>query len=440
MRHIGRFAYLFLPFLLLLVACDIIQLDPEANTTPTFAVTAAAATSIPQVTAELPNPPQQTRPLSPLRVWLPPEIGTRTEEGSRELANQIRAYQSTRPELEIVIEQKPVDGQGGLINYLQTGQQVAPSILPDVVAVPAAVLADEQYRQLFSPLNAFIEATLMSEIYPAPTALVMDDQNILGYPFATTGLTHLVFHTDVITSTIPVQWTEFISDTDHTMVFPADSRDGAVLGLQLYLAEGGEVVDESGRSALEIEPLARALGHIGLRKDNLLQSNQLKTLDEAWQYHQLGFSDFVWVRSAFFLERQLSDPSLTATLSYTPTPGVTDHLAPLTTTWAWVIATDNPARQEVAADLIKFLTTPQNLANWSRLTHLLPARRDAMSLLAEENVYYQFADQEMERARPMPVSETSRLLDVIGDAVFQVLTTDTPPLLLAEQASVALRQ
>ncbi len=440
MRHIGRFAYLFLPFLLLVVACDIIQPESAANTTPTSTITPASATAVPQVTAELPNPPQHTRPLSPLRVWLPPEIGTRTEGGSQELANQIRAYQSTRPELEIVIEQKPVEGQGGLINYLQTGQEIAPSILPDVVAVPAALLADEQYRQLFSPLNSFIDPALMGEVYPAPMALVMDGQNIVGYPFATTGLTHLVFHTSVITNTIPVQWTEFISDTNHTLVFPADSREGAVLGLQFYLAEGGQVVDESGRSMLEIEPLARALGHIGLRKENLLQSNQLKTLEEAWQYHQLGFSDFVWVRSAFFLERQVSEPSLVDTHAYTPTPGVTDSLTPLTTTWAWVIATDNPARQEVAADLITFLITPRNLANWSRLTYLLPAKRDAMALLAEENPYYQFAHQELERARPMPVSETSRLLDVIGDAVFQVLTTDTPPLLLAEQASVALRQ
>jgi ABC-type glycerol-3-phosphate transport system substrate-binding protein len=392
------------------------------------------------VTAELPSPPQQTRPLSPLRVWLPPEIGTGTEGGSQELANQIRAYQSNHPELEIVIEQKPVDGQGGLINYLQTGQDVAPSILPDVVAVPAAILADEQYHELFSPLNPFIDPAQMSSVYPAPAALVMAGESILGYPFATSGISHLVFNTSVVTGTISVQWTEFISGTNHTMVFPADSREGAVLGLQFYLAEGGEVVDESGRSMLEIEPLARALGHIGLRKENLLQSAQLKTLDEAWQYHQLGFSDFVWVRSAFFLEQQAGETSLVETHGYTPTPGVTGSLVPLTTTWAWAIATDDPARQELAADLIMFLTTPQNLANWSRLTHMLPARRDAMTMLAEDNPYYLFAHQESERARPMPVSETSRLLDVIGDAVFQVLTTDTPPLLLAEQASSALRQ
>lgn len=440
MKNVGRFAYLVIPFLLLLIACDIVQPISQVDATPSPNVTVVAVTSVPQVTAELPSPPQQTRPLSPLRVWLPPEIGTRTEGGAQELADQIRAFQSSHPDLEIVIEQKPVDGQGGLVNYLQTGKEVAPTIMPDVVAVPVSLLADERYRELFSPLNPFIDPTLMGSTYPAPANLAMDGNDILGYPFITAGMTHLVFNPSVITGTIPIQWTDFISTTDHTMVFPADSREGAVLGLQFYLAEGGALVDDSGQSVLEVEPLARALGHIGLRKENLLQSHQLKTLDEAWQYHQLGLSDFVWVRTEFFLDRQSIEPSLLTSQDYVPTPGVRSELIPLSSSWAWTITTDNPARQELAAELIMFLTTPENLANWSVLTHMLPARRDAMSLLAAQNSYYQFAHLESERAQPMPVSETSRLLDVIGDAVFQVLTTDTSPLIIAEQAVVALRQ
>jgi len=47
---------------------------------------------------------------------------------------------------------------------------------------------------------------------------------------------------------------------------------------------------------------------------------------------------------------------------------------------------------------------------------------------------------ESERARALPVSETSRLMDVLGNAVFQALTTDTSPVLLAEEAAMALRQ
>lgn len=436
----GRFGYLLFPVLLLLVACDLIQPSAVVEVTPSPAVTNSPLTVEPPATSELPNPPQQTRPISPLRLWLPPEVGNRTEAGSQELASQIRAFQSANPDLEIIVEQKPVDGQGGLINYLQTGVDIAPSIMPDVVAVPTGALADTRLREFFAPLELLIDPILIEGVYPGPAGQAVDGEIIIGYPFATAGLTHLVYQPDVITGTIPMSWPVFISDTNHTMVLPADSREGAILGLQFYLAEGGALVDETGQPVLEVEPLSRALAMIGLRRENLLQSHQLKTLDEAWQYHQLGLSDFVWARSEFLLDRQATDPTLAAEQAYSPTPGVSGSLIPLTTSWAWTITTQDPVRQALAAELIMFLTTPENLANWSARSHILPARRDAMTLLAAQNPYFEFASLESERAQAMPVSETSRLLDVMGDAVFQVLTTETPPLVIAEQAIAALRQ
>ena len=77
---------------------------------------------------------------------------------------------------------------------------------------------------------------------------------------------------------------------------------------------------------------------------------------------------------------------------------------------------------------------------YKRQSQLLPARREAMALLGELNPYYQFAGLELERAQPMPVNEASRVMDALGDAVFQVLTTETSPVLIAEQAALSLRQ
>jgi ABC-type glycerol-3-phosphate transport system substrate-binding protein len=140
------------------------------------------------------------------------------------------------------------------------------------------------------------------------------------------------------------------------------------------------------------------------------------------------------------LGRQVADPNLIVSQGYSAIPGLSGGLIPLTTSWAWAITTTDPIRQPLAADLITFLTAPENLANWSSRSQILPARREAMALLADQNPYYRFAAVESERAQVMPVSETSRLLDVIGDAVFQVLTTETPTMLVAEQAVNALRQ
>lgn len=213
-----------------------------------------------------------------------------------------------------------------------------------------------------------------------------------------------------------------------------------MLGLQFYLAENGSLVNESGQAALEVEPLTRALATIAIREENLLQSHQLKTLEEAWQYHQLGLSDTMWMRAEHLLARHATDPSLVFRQDYMPVPGPNGTLVPLTTSWAWAITATHPARQAAAADLIQFLATPDNLANWSVLSQVMPARRSAMALLSDNNPYYSFLGVQSERAEPMPISETSRIIDVLGDAVFQVLTTEDSPLIIAEQAVATLRQ
>jgi ABC-type glycerol-3-phosphate transport system substrate-binding protein len=432
--------FFLLPLSLLLAACDFSQNPPGINSTPSPPVTAPPSTAEPQVTPVLSGSPTQTPATSPLRVWIPPEIGARTEAGSEELASQIRAFQTAHPDLAVVIEQKPVDGPGGILSYLQTGRDVAPGVMPDVAAVPTSLLADSRAQELFFPLDQLIDSGLIADVYPAAAEQVTGAGRLMGYPFATVGLSNLIYQPSVITGTIPMNWSRLISDTNHTLVFPADSREGAMLGLQLYLAEGGRLADDEGQPVLETEPLSRALATIGVRRENLLQSHQLKTLDEAWQYHQLGLSDFMWTRAEHLLNLQTVDPSLIAGQSYSAVPGISGPLVPLTTSWAWAITTDDPARQVQAADLILSLTTPENLANWSDRSHVLPARRSAMATLAAQNPYYEFAGEQSERARPMPVSETSRLLDVLGDAVFQVLTTEISPVLIAEQAATALRQ
>lgn len=395
---------------------------------------------MPEITPALPNPTPPAVTAAPLKVWIPPEIGARTEAGSQALSDLIQAYQTAHPTTEIIVEQKPMDGPGGLLSYLQTGRLVAPAVMPDLVAVPNSVLADSRYRDMFFPLGGLMDAGLIDDIYPAPAGQVFANDQIYGYPFATTGLTHLIYDPAVISGTIPMNWTRLISDTAHTLVIPADSREGAMLGLQFYLAEGGTLVDESGRAALATEPLARALATIAANKPNLLQSHQLKTLDEAWQYHLLGLSDFMWTRAEYLLGQEALAGVVLDDLGYSAVPGPSVALIPLTTSWAWAVTTAEPARQARVASLIQFLTTPENLAHWSDQSRVLPAQRAAMALLAEQSGYYQFAAVESERARALPVSETSRLMDVLGNAVFQALTTETSPVLIAEEAAMALRQ
>ncbi len=53
-----------------------------------------------------------TQALSQLRVWIPPEIGARTQASAEVLSRQIQAFNTRYPELEIVVERKTIDGAG----------------------------------------------------------------------------------------------------------------------------------------------------------------------------------------------------------------------------------------------------------------------------------------------------------------------------------------
>jgi len=439
MNRIGRLAALLLALFLLLAACDLLNetpaTDPAATVAPTALLpTLAAATSIPA------QPP--AAPLAPLRLWLPAEIGARTPEGAQELADQIQAFEVSQS-LEVLVEQKPVEGAGGILSYLRTGATVAPSVLPDVIALPSVMLTDPAVRQMVQPLDGLIDGG-GSETgpYAAAAAQIVSGGRLYGVPFVSAGLTHLVYNRANVIDAIPMDWTAFISDTNHTLVLPADSRDGALFGLQFYLAEGGALVNENGQPDLQVEPLARALRQIASRPENLLQSRQLKTLDEAWQYYQVGQSGFLWMRADYYLGRRAEASAVPGApeLGYSRVPGPGGPLTPLTTTWVWAIATADPARQGPAADLIGALTAPEVLAGWAERSQLLPARREAMALLAAEAEYYRFAGEELERAVAMPISESSRQLAAIGDAVFQVLTTDQSPEAIAEATVLSLRQ
>lgn len=434
---------LVFPLLLLAAACDVLELGSEAQVTPSPAPTTSVTlpTPAPIVTDPLIT---ATQPLSQLRVWIPPEIGARTQASAEVLARQIQAFNTRYPELEIIVERKAVDGQGGIINFLRTARPVAPTILPDLIALPAAQLADAAVRELVYPLDAFIDANGLAAFYPAATARAQHDNAILGYPFAMTGLSHLIYPTERITETVPLRWSSFVSGTTNTLLIPADSREGAFFGLQFYLAEGGSLVNEAGQPDLQEEALTRALEAIAEGKPNLLQSPQLKSLEEAWQLYQVGTSNHVWMRSDYLLgERSLLEGNVAIgqpNRGFAAVPGPQEPLVPLMSTWLWGVTSSEAPRQAVATELLLFLTESQNMAEWTAVSHVLPTRRDVVNAFAESDAYFGFVSDELERAEAYPVEATNRVMDALGGAVFEVLATDDPPQAIAERTIAALRE
>jgi hypothetical protein len=444
LRRLAIPVTLLLPLLVLMAACDVLQPGSAEEPVPSPEPTVAVVVATPAIPVVVDPLITTTQPLSQLRVWIPPEIGARTQASAEVLAQQIQTFNARYPELEIIVERKAVDGQGGILNYLRTGRPVAEGVLPDLIALPAALLVDSSVQELVYPLNPFVDESGLAEFYPAGTARAQTESGVLGYPFAMTGLSHLVFPPDVITQTVPLQWTRFVSGTENTLLLPADSREGAFFGLQFYLAEGGSLVNEAGQPDLQQEPLTKALETIALGKPNLLQSPQLKSLEEAWQLYQVGTSNHVWMRSDYLLgERSLLEGNVAIGQSnrgFAPVPGPTEPLVPLMSTWLWSVTSPEAPRQAIATELLLFLTESQNMAEWTAVSHVLPPRRDVVAAFSETDPYFSFVGQEMERAQAFPIAATNNLMDALGSAVFEVLATNDSPATIAERTIAAFRQ
>lgn len=449
MSPVPRPLRLLLPLLLLLwIAAAGCTLLPSANeeteATPTVAPTPQPTFAPPLAVQPTAPPLTATAPLSQMRVWLPGEIGQRTEAGSTVLSNQIREFNSRYPELEIIVAQKPVDGQGGILSYLRTGRTVAPAALPDLIALPARSLPGAISEQLVFPIDSFVDPAVLDMLYPVSRDVVAGTDVLYGMPFAQTGFSHLVYPPRVITDSVPLLWSDFISGTARTMLLPADSPDGAMFGLQFYLAEGGSVVNEAGQPDLQVEPLTRALEAIAAGKPNLLQSQQLRTLDEAWQLYQMGTSNHVWMRSDFLqAQAPVGEGALPAAQlqrDYAPVPGPAGPLTPLVNNWVWAVSADGAARQALATELLLFLTEAPNMAEWTTASNVLATRLDVLAQLADDDPYMAFVEEGLARAAQMPVPPDSRMMELMGNAVFEVLATDRPPAEIAAGTVAALRQ
>lgn len=414
-------------------AADAVQTDGTLASTATPSVTSEAAETPPVFEV----PPTPTPTSLDLKVWIPPSIAIRTEPGTQLLADQITQFNNRHPEVTIRVEQKKVVGEGGILSYLRSGRNVAPSVLPDLVAIPTELLATSANENLIYPLDDYMEPSSLEELFPPALEMAQSQGNTLGYPFALTWLPHLVYNSNALAITLPLTWERLIEDPERSMVFAAGGTDGAILALQFYLDAGGAVQNELGQPALQVQPLTVALQAIQDAQENDLivtESSSISAIDQSWQLFLGGGANIVRTRSDHFLGQNTTG----LPIEFTVTPGIDRPLTPLVGGWAWAISTADPARQEAAFALLAELAAPSNQGQWSEASEILPARRDALATWSNTGPYIGFVRQELERAQPLPVATNSRIMTSLGDAVFQVVSGAKQAQEAAEDAVAAL--
>lgn len=431
-HHLWSLIFAFL--LLGLVGCNI--LPTPVPPTPTVALPTPASTPepLPNVTpppAGVSNPQTQR-----LIVWLIPEMSPfETTASSQLLAQQLALFNENHPDFELQIELKSATGQGGMLSYLSTGRGVAPTILPDVVLLPAAQVREAATAGYIYPLQTLLTAEMVNDLFPVARELVEVDDNLYGYPHVLNGLTHSAFTTSVFTTTIPTQWNN-LKEANGVFVFPAAGSNGPEFLLQIYLAIGGTLTTADGQPALDTQRLTTTLEQINYGRLNgfvLPQSHTLATMEDVWQVYQNSQANILLTTSEYYLGRGETN------LGVAPLPGPNGPLPPFVTGWAWAVSTSDPARQALAIELIDWLANAPNMGDWTQQAHKLPARRSAFERW-EPNSYTSFLRTELLRAESYPMAAVGAINNAIGEALL-VITSPAggSPAGLAEQAAGEVR-
>jgi ABC-type glycerol-3-phosphate transport system substrate-binding protein len=438
--RVGRVALLL--FLFVLTGCGLLGDDPaDPAATPTALLPTPADTpSIPQ----LPTPDGEavvvSTPSHTLTLWTTPDISPRSGvAGGGILAGQLAAFREAHPDLQLNVAFKVATGTGNTLSYLRNGQEVAPSILPDLVLLPADQLAQAAAEQLIVPLDNLLPREMIDDLYPAARTLAQVNGQTVGYPFALTNLQHASYNPAVITDTLPLTWQALEAHPTATFAFPAGGSEGGELALQLYLAAGGELTNSANEPMLEVETLASVLNLLGQGRSSGLvvpQSSNAISLEDVWRIFEEGNATVVETKAAYYLG--IRDTALVSS-QVGPVPGPNGPVTPLLRGWAWAISTQDPVRQALAVELLTWLAAAPNLGDWSWQSRNLPARRSAFEQWPADDAYITFLQIQLEQAVPYPAAADLTMITALQGAVYDVIFLSESPQVAAEGAATVVR-
>lgn len=372
-------------FILLAAACS--APVPAPTSTPTPTSTAVVDRQTPDIT------PAPSQP-KPLVLWLPDWMVLENEEAASQFQEAVERFSAEQGiEIEIVI--KAPEGEGGLLDFLVASQPVAPAILPDLIALPLVDADIAASKGLLQPIDSLIDPALVDDLFPFAQATARTEEGWYALPFVA-AVEHLAFQPSAI-SDPPLNWT-ILFETQATYAFPAAGPDALLTDALLihYLSSvppGEAPVRNEGA-------LRRLLGfYQAARADALLDSStsQASTAAGTWPRVLQGAVVLANTTSRLWLQ----DRQQATLLRFGPVPTADSSPRYIAHGWAFAIVTADEERQQLCAQLIEQLMTPEFLASWSLAANYLPSRRSALNAWPADN-YTAFANDALSTAIRTP--------------------------------------
>lgn len=416
---------LFASIVLLIASCS----TPAVGSTPN-------ATSVDvEITTQTPLvfKPSST-PKNSLTLWLTPDFAPdpSTPAGSL-LEERLIAFQQANPGISIIVRLKEDRGPGGLLETLIAAHHVAPSALPDVVAIDPIALNSAALKGLLIPLDGLITEPTPPEWYDHAISTTYDLGSFFGLPFASEA--QVLAYNISRYEEAPSSWSDILTSPT-TFIFPAGDPNAAFTLFQ-YKSLGGPLYDVSGMPTIDPVSLNDLLAfYHSAHVSEVLPISIFQYLSSSDTWVSLKSdqaSSAVAPLSAFMAEKAPK------TIGAVPIPGRTQAGICPTETWSWSIVTPDPVRQSLASELITWLTQPEFLGPWTHALGMLPPTTSSLAMWPEGSAAA-LASSLVTVAQPKPTAEELATFGpILHEAVESVILGGVNPTEAAQNASEQLR-
>lgn len=474
---IGRWS-LTIVLLLTLIGCG--RATPASESvTPT-----PAPSPLPTATA---TPPPELQPMIvTLELWLPEELNPYGDNpGADVLAQQLDNFSNAYPDVQVEVVVKKSHGRGGLLDFLRTARDAAPSVMPDLVVLDATELEIATGLGVIQPLDAYLSPDDTAERFPFTVELGTVDEQTMGFVISA-DVQHLAYR-PALRDSPPVSWTQFISPPV-SFLFPAGGRDRQVNDATLiqYLAAGGSLTDEEGNPTLDEEVMVSVLSFysdcvnaatalpiiitptisptIALTATPTVSPNAALTVpltvsptiilpevsmtisptvvlgirdaEQAWGQFKNGAGDIAVVQAGrYWFETDRT---------FAPAPIPTRdgrYFSIARQEWAVAMVADDPARQALAMLLFNWLIFADHNGQWTQAAGYLPGTRSALRLWDLSSADRAMLRNVLDAAVPAPSPEVMQVVGpVMQDALRAVLRGWNTPEEAAASAVESLSQ
>lgn len=402
--------------------------------TVTAPVPTSAATSLQTTVQPVPTTPSVDVDPATLRLWLPPEFAPDVETPSgRLLADQLAAFEAAHPGVVVEVRLKAATGPGGLLDALVTAANAAPAVVPNIIALRRDDLANVAVAGLVTPLDHLLPLAAVEDYYPFAQAIGRTNGGWVGLPFAADARV-MAYLTNAYTNP-PLRWDDL---TIGSLVVPGAETSGLTV-LNIYLSQGGTLEDADGRLQLDSNALAQALEHFrALQAAGVLRGDALSLTDPAatWQVFRERRATLAVTTAQWYMREHPDVLGSAATL--VPTAG--EPPIALAEGWSWAITNSAPEQHVLSAELLLWLTAPEQQAPWTEAASVLPTRAGTLAAWSSRRLV-PFVSDVVTQAQLQP---KAAVLSVVGpllrQALSDVLNGRATPFTAATQAAEAVEQ